>query len=91
MAHRFLKLDNRIIMLVLSAFTLLSLIAKINFWYDEAMNIYWYILTSLLLLSGTLATEVSFTGMFGYMTPPYIVASYFNAGKKNKKINFKEC
>ena len=68
-------------MLVLSTFTFFFVVAKINFWYDEAINIYWYILTSLLLLSGTLATEVSFTSMFGYMTPPYIVASYWNAGK----------
>ena len=72
--------QTRMIMLVLATITFVATLLKINVLYDEAENIYFYIFSSGLLLTATLATEVSLTSLLGTITPVHINASFWSAG-----------
>lgn len=74
--------DSRALMLFFAGLVTFGLFMKINYLYDAAENIYYYVFVTGFLLTFTLSAEVSFTAMFGTITPDHIVQSFWNAGNE---------
>lgn len=67
-------------MILFSTIVLFGTFMKIDYFKDRPVNMYYYIMSTLLLLSATLAAEVCFTSCYYAICPDHIANSFWNTG-----------